>query len=375
MRPGLRTVGAGPVPARRGTPRHTRSAADEPRFPRVHGSCRRPRGGGPGDEGSGEGRQSRLGSAPEASARHGLSPLTAMVRKIEHCSQVRAEDRCRPGARQWNWPVRSRTRSASRSTPRPFGGRERSCAGGPTPLPLCEDPQPCSHWSPRTPRTSARTVSSPVWARVGWGGSTWPARKGGCTVAVKPVHAEFALHPAFRRRFAREVAAARRVGGEWTAPVLDADTEVKHPWVATGYVPGPPLDKVVDGDFGPLPPASVHVLAHRLALALQAIHEEGLVHRDLKTANILLTVDGPPRHRLRPRPRLHGRPRRRPDRARDGARHSGVHVARAGARRDGDQSERPLLPRVRPHVRGDRTAPISWYPRPWRAVFRRQRYD
>ncbi|WP_105971154.1 serine/threonine-protein kinase [Streptomyces geranii] len=133
-------------------------------------------------------------------------------------------------------------------------------------------------------------------ARLGAGGMgrVYLARsKGGRTVAVKLVHADFALHPSFRRRFAREVAAARKVGGEWTAPVLDADTEAKNPWVATGYVPGPPLDKVVDGDFGPLPAASVHVLAHRLALALQAIHEEGLVHRDLKPANILLTVDGP----------------------------------------------------------------------------------
>ncbi|SPF06394.1 serine/threonine-protein kinase [Streptomyces sp. MA5143a] len=133
-------------------------------------------------------------------------------------------------------------------------------------------------------------------ARLGSGGMgrVYLARsKGGRTVAVKLVHADFALHPAFRRRFAREVGAARKVGGEWTAPVLDADTEAKNPWVATGYVPGPPLNQVVDGDFGPLPSASVHVLAHRLALALQAIHEEGLVHRDLKPANILLTVDGP----------------------------------------------------------------------------------
>ncbi|WP_086801925.1 serine/threonine-protein kinase [Streptomyces caniscabiei] len=133
-------------------------------------------------------------------------------------------------------------------------------------------------------------------ARLGSGGMgrVYLARsEGGRTVAVKRVHADFALHPTFRLRFTREVAAARKVGGEWTAPVLDADVKARNPWVATGYVPGPPLDKVVDGGFGPLPPASVHVLAHRLALALQAIHEAGLVHRDLKPANILLTVDGP----------------------------------------------------------------------------------
>ncbi|MCZ4607889.1 serine/threonine-protein kinase [Streptomyces sp. Lzd4kr] len=133
-------------------------------------------------------------------------------------------------------------------------------------------------------------------ARLGAGGMgrVYLARsEGGRTVAVKLVHADFALHPVFRRRFAREVAAARKVGGEWTAPVLDADTEAKTPWVATGYVAGPSLNTVVGGNFGPLPSTSVHVLAHRLALALQAIHEAGLVHRDLKPANILLTVDGP----------------------------------------------------------------------------------
>ncbi|AZP19318.1 serine/threonine protein kinase [Streptomyces aquilus] len=133
-------------------------------------------------------------------------------------------------------------------------------------------------------------------ARLGSGGMgrVYLARsEGGRTVAVKLVHAGFAQHPGFRRRFAREVAAARKVGGEWTATVLDADTEAEKPWVATVYVPGPPLNAVVEGGFGPLPSASVHVLAHRLGLALQAIHEAGLVHRDLKPANILLTVDGP----------------------------------------------------------------------------------
>ncbi|WP_406477463.1 MDR family MFS transporter [Streptomyces sp. NBC_01615] len=115
----------------------------------------------------------------------------------------------------------------------------------------------------------------------------------GRTVAVKVVQAEYAGNPEFRKRFAREVAAARRVGGSWTAAVLDADTEADVPWVATQYIPGPDLHSVVAKDFGPLPEHSAHTLANRLALALQAVHEAGLIHRDLKPSNVLVTVDGP----------------------------------------------------------------------------------
>lgn len=89
----------------------------------------------------------------------------------------------------------------------------------------------------------------------------------GRTVAVKVVQAEHAQHAEFRRRFAREVAAARRVGGAWTADVLDADTDAAVPWVATQYIPGPDLTTVVAQDFGPLPEHSVRTLANRLALA------------------------------------------------------------------------------------------------------------
>ncbi|WP_344572982.1 serine/threonine-protein kinase [Streptomyces lunalinharesii] len=133
-------------------------------------------------------------------------------------------------------------------------------------------------------------------ARLGAGGMglVYLARSdGGRTVAVKVVQAEFAQHHEFRQRFAREVTAARRVGGAWTAAVLDADTDAQTPWVATQYVPGPDLHTVVAERHGPLPEHSVRVLANRLALALQVIHEAGLVHRDLKPSNVLVTVDGP----------------------------------------------------------------------------------
>ncbi|MFH8339312.1 serine/threonine-protein kinase [Streptomyces sp. AM6-12] len=133
-------------------------------------------------------------------------------------------------------------------------------------------------------------------ARLGAGGMgrVYLARSDrGRTVAVKLVRAELAAREEFRARFRREVGAARRVGGYWTAPVLDADTEAAVPWVATGYVAGPSLERVVEHEHGALPERSVRILAAGLAHALKDIHAAGIVHRDLKPSNVLVTIDGP----------------------------------------------------------------------------------
>lgn len=135
-------------------------------------------------------------------------------------------------------------------------------------------------------------------ARLGTGGTSgtgqvYLARSGrGRAVAVKLVRRELAEQDDFRDRFRQEVAAARGVGGRWTVPVLDADTEAAVPWVVTGYVAGPDLRQVVH-DHGPLPERSLRVLAAGLAHALRDIHGAGIVHRDLRPAGVLITIDGP----------------------------------------------------------------------------------
>ncbi|MFG2935909.1 PQQ-binding-like beta-propeller repeat protein [Streptomyces sp. NPDC048282] len=145
---------------------------------------------------------------------------------------------------------------------------------------------------PQDPRLVGRYR---IVARLGAGGMgrVYLARSpGGRPVAVKVVRPELAGDADFRRRFAREVAAARRVNGAFTAGVVDADPDGSPAWLATVYVPGVSLGEAIAG-HGPWPTRSVLALAAGLAEALEAIHAAGVVHRDLKPSNILLAADGP----------------------------------------------------------------------------------
>ncbi|MFC8591587.1 serine/threonine-protein kinase [Streptomyces atroolivaceus] len=116
--------------------------------------------------------------------------------------------------------------------------------------------------------------------------------QGGRPLAIKVVRPELADDPDFRRRFGREVKAARQVRGAYTAELIDADADGIPPWLATLYVPGPSLTQAVTRR-GPLPVPAVLWLMAGVAEALEAIHAEGIVHRDLKPSNVLLAADGP----------------------------------------------------------------------------------
>lgn len=111
-------------------------------------------------------------------------------------------------------------------------------------------------------------------------------------VAVKVIHADHARDREFRDRFKIEVEAAKKVRAAFTAPVIDADADDDPPWLVTSLVAGPSLADVIKS-VGPLPEVSVWRLAAGLAEALAAVHDCGIVHRDVTPGNVLLALDGP----------------------------------------------------------------------------------
>ncbi len=148
---------------------------------------------------------------------------------------------------------------------------------------------------PLTGDDPAKVGSYRLRARLGAGGmgrvylASTPA---GRPVALKVVRTELGEDPEFRTRFRREIQAAQRVHGLYTAQLVDADPDATPPWLVTAYVPGPSLEEAIEAR-GPMPEAMVFRLIAGVAEALQAIHAADVVHRDLKPSNVLLAEDGP----------------------------------------------------------------------------------
>ena len=111
-------------------------------------------------------------------------------------------------------------------------------------------------------------------------------------VALKLLHPQISQDPSARARLAREVDLLHRVRGKGVARVLDAEIDDDEVFVVTELIDGPTLEEDVQA-HGPFAPDELRTLAHGLADALHAIHRVGVVHRDLKPGNVMLSPSGP----------------------------------------------------------------------------------
>ncbi|CAL9352669.1 serine/threonine-protein kinase [Streptomyces sp. NPDC058947] len=107
------------------------------------------------------------------------------------------------------------------------------------------------------------------------------------TVALKLLAPELARNDTFRRRFTHESRAAAAIDHPHIVPVFEAGETDGVLYIAMRYVPGSDLRHVLDRE-GPLPPPTAVRVAAQVASALDAAHEHGLVHRDVKPGNILV---------------------------------------------------------------------------------------
>ncbi len=109
----------------------------------------------------------------------------------------------------------------------------------------------------------------------------------GRMVALKIIAPHLAVDEGFRERFRREAQMAAAIDHPNILPIYDAGEVDGQPYLAMRYVDGTDLFSII-GKESPLDPARVIGIAEQVAHALDAAHARGLIHRDVKPANILL---------------------------------------------------------------------------------------
>ena len=128
---------------------------------------------------------------------------------------------------------------------------------------------------------------------VGGMGEVWRASDSiiGRTVAIKILKDEYMGDPGFLERFRAEARHAALVNHEGIANVFDYGEEQGSAYIVMELVPGEPLSTIIERE-GRIPPNRVLGIVAQTATSLQAAHDAGLVHRDIKPGNLLITPEG-----------------------------------------------------------------------------------
>jgi serine/threonine-protein kinase len=124
-------------------------------------------------------------------------------------------------------------------------------------------------------------------------GEVWKANDSviGRTVAIKILKDEYMGDPGFRERFRAEARHAALVNHEGIANVFDFGEEEGSAYLVMELVPGEALSSILEREKI-LPATKVLGFVAQTAAALHAAHQAGLVHRDIKPGNLLVTPDG-----------------------------------------------------------------------------------
>jgi serine/threonine protein kinase len=116
-------------------------------------------------------------------------------------------------------------------------------------------------------------------------------RDDGEVVALKLLKLELSDDDTFKQRFKQEARAAAEVQNEHLVPILEAGDADGRDYLAVGYVDGATLEDVLR-ERGPLPPEAAVKVATAIAAGLDALHAAGIVHRDIKSSNIIIDAEG-----------------------------------------------------------------------------------